>query len=241
MAHSGQGVAAAIGPLPAVLNVEHFGPSRFARTRLLRNAGYKVIEAMSGADALRAAIRHPLTVAVIDVSLPDANGITLCDTLKRLNPGLAVLLISAVTTDADLQQAALAAGATAYLSEPIATEELLRTVTQVMNGEIPRQEAETWVVTDRQGLIIDSSALGARLLSGTIRGLHHRNLLMFFEQDRDGWRDAMMRAAEGERVLRSGRLRPKERRPIGVRVEIEKTATDTPPALLWNFLPAPTD
>jgi CheY-like chemotaxis protein len=227
--------------LPTLLNVEDFEPTRFLRTRLFRRAGYKVIEASCAGEALQAAARYPLTIALIDVNLPDASGITLCDTLKRLSPNLPVLLISALATDADLQQAAQAAGANGYLAEPVATDALLRTVAQAMNGEIPRQDVETWVVTDRQGFIIDSSSLGARMLSGTIRGLQHRSLLMFFEQDREGWRDAMMRAAQGERVLRAGRLRPKERRPIGVRVEIEKTTTDTPPALLWNFRPDAAD
>lgn len=92
-----------------------------------------------------------------------------------------------------------------------------------------------WVVTDNDGTILETSALGARLLSGTHRGLQRRSLIVFFEQDRDTWRAAMTRASAGELVFRSGRLRPKERRPLMVRVQIEKTSDAARPMLLWTF------
>jgi PAS domain-containing protein len=86
-----------------------------------------------------------------------------------------------------------------------------------------------------EGTIVDANTAGARLLSGTPRGLLRRNLLVFFEQERDAWRQAMMRATLGERVQRSGRVRPKERRPVTVRVEITKADGDSHAALLWLF------
>ena len=73
------------------------------------------------------------------------------------------------------------------------------------------------------------------MLSGTPRGLQHRSLLLYFEQDRAAWQEAMIRAGRGERIIRSGRLRPKERRPITVRTEIRRTMDDMPAALVWSF------
>ncbi len=90
-------------------------------------------------------------------------------------------------------------------------------------------------MTDAQGFILHASALGARLLSMTPRSLPQRNLIVFFEQDRDQWRAAMSLVRAHGQIVRSGRLRPKEHRPIDVRVEISAAGDDVPPALLWTF------
>jgi hypothetical protein len=99
-------------------------------------------------------------------------------------------------------------------------------------------DSATWVMTDPEGLILGVSPSGARLLSASARGLQQRSLLLFFEQDRDGWRAASMRASRGECVELSGRLRPKDRRPVLVGVRIEP-ADSLRPALRWTFVPEP--
>jgi CheY-like chemotaxis protein len=218
-----------------LLNVEDYEPSRFLRTRLFRGAGFTVVEAASAKAALATAIHQPLSVALIDVHLPDGSGITLCETLKRLNPQLPVLLISAVSASEEIQQAGLAAGARAYLGEPVPSDLLLRSVTDALEPEGKRTESDTWITTDLQGFILDLSRDAARLLSGTARGLQHRSLLLFFDRDRDAWQDAMTRAARGDRIFRAGRIRPRERKPVPVRAEIQRTSDDRPAALVWNL------
>jgi CheY-like chemotaxis protein len=234
------GIAAArerhrTGSSPILLNVEDFDQSRYRRTVLLSAAGFHVIEAASAGEALTVATRQPPSVALIDVQLPDASGITLCDTLKRLQPQLPVVMISAVMMSRDVQEAALAAGAYTFLGEPVPTETLVRSVEDALNGFAAQRESDTWVATDAAGIILEASPSGARLLSGTPRGLQRRNLIVFFEQDREGWSNAMTRASAGERVHRSGRLRPKERRPVHVRVALERAPDLSPALLVWTF------
>ena len=224
--------------VPTLLNVEDFEPSRFRRTRIFRAAGYKVVEAASAREALAAAAKLQLSIALVDVFLPDSNGIELCDTLKRLHPELPVLLISAAGISPQIREAGLAAGAHSYLGEPLESDVLLRSVGNALTGVSAQSPSDTWLVTDSRGVIVEASTLGARLLSASQRGLRQRSLLVFFEQDRDGWRDAMTRASRGERIVRSGHLRPKERRPIRVQVEIQKTTDEIAPPLLWSFRPA---
>lgn len=221
--------------VPTLLNVEDFEPSRFRRTRIFRAAGFNVVEAASAREALAAAARRSLSIALIDVHLPDSSGIDLCDTLKRLHPELPVLLISAAGISPEIREAGLAAGAHSYLDEPVASEALLRSVGNALTGIAAEAPSDTWLVTDCRGIILEASGPGARLLSASQRGLRQRNLIVFFEHDRDGWRDAMMRAARGERIVRSGHVRPKERRPIRVHVEIHKTNDGIAPPLLWTF------
>jgi CheY-like chemotaxis protein len=221
--------------MPTLLNVEDFEPSRFRRTRIFRAAGFNVIEASSGREALAAAARRQLSIALIDVYLPDSNGVELCDTLKRLQPDLPILLISATGVSPELRQAGLAAGAHTYLGEPVETEILLRSVADALSGIASESPSETWLVTDARGVILEASSLGAHLLSASQRGLRQRSLIVFFEHDRDGWRDAMVRADRGERIVRSGHIRPKERRPVRVQVQIQKTRDPGGPSLLWSF------
>jgi DNA-binding response OmpR family regulator len=218
-----------------LLNVEDFEPSRFRRTRIFRTAGFKVVEAASAREALAAAALRPLSIALIDVHLPDSSGIELCDTLKRLHPELPVLLISAMGISPEIRDAGFAAGAHSYIAEPVAAETLLQNVGNALNGNAVEALSDVWVVTDSHGAILEASSLGARLLSASQRGLRLRSLIVFFEHDRDAWRDAMARASRGERIVRSGHLRPKERRPIRVHVEIQKNADGVAPPLLWTF------
>ena len=223
------------GDIPVLLNVEDFEASRFLRTRVFRAAGYHVIEAASAGEALSIATQTRPSVALVDVNLPDSSGIMLCDTLRRLHPECPVLLISAASWTPEAQEAGLAAGAHSWLGEPVPSATLVSTVERALNGQGGMSTSETWVVTDCHGSILEVSGPGARLLSGTARGLQRRSLLIFFEQDRDRWRTAMTRASTGESVRRSGRLRPKERRPVMVHVLVERIPDVTPSLLLWTF------
>lgn len=221
--------------IPVLMYVQEGGPARHARARLFRESGFQVVEAGSAREALTTATMQRPSVALIDVKLPDSCGIVLCETLTRLHPGLPVLLVSTASLSAETQEAGLSAGAHGYVSDAVPAETIVQRVSTALNGRPARNHTEMWVVTDNDGTILETSALGARLLSGTHRGLQRRNLIVFFEQDRDAWRAAMTRASAGELVFRSGRLRPKERRPLTVRVQIEKTADAARPMLLWTF------
>jgi len=93
-----------------------------------------------------------------------------------------------------------------------------------------------WVVTDLYGRLLQASLEAAAMLNLTIAGLRNRQLLMFFDGEREHWRDAIRAAASGLMVDREGSMRPRERRPVFVRAEITKAhdpfAGD---ALLWTF------
>ena len=224
----------AVPMLPILMCVQKGGPSRHLRARLFRESGFQVIEAGSAREALTAAMSQRPAAALIDVSLPDSSGIVLCDMLTRLHPGLPVLLVSDASVS-DVLEAGLSAGAQGCVSDALPADTILQKLRSVVDGQPAGGDNEMWIATDYDGTILETSTRGARLLSGTHRGLMRRNLLVFFEQDRDAWRTAMSRASAGERVYRSGRLRPKERRPLMVRVEVEKTADASRPMLIWTF------
>src|SRR5512145_3427235 len=62
---------------------------------LLTQEGYRVKLARSGSEGLEIAGREPVDVAIVDVMLPDKSGIDVLDDLKRSDPELVVVMITA--------------------------------------------------------------------------------------------------------------------------------------------------
>ena len=95
--------------------------------RLLRNtlvrAGYTVVEAENGRQALhQAATEHPSAV-LLDLGLPDRDGLTLIPLLRT--HGEAVILVVSARDAVDEKVAALDLGADDFVSKPFDTDELL--------------------------------------------------------------------------------------------------------------------
>src|SRR5215510_6446016 len=69
-------------PRRRLLNVDDYDPGRYARTQMLRQAGFEVTEATNGADALRISAGEQPDVVLLDVNLPDVDGFEVCRRLK---------------------------------------------------------------------------------------------------------------------------------------------------------------
>jgi two-component sensor histidine kinase len=111
-----------------VLNVDDDEAGRYARSRVLRHAGFEVIEAATGHEALElTGERHPELV-LLDVGLPDISGIEVCRAIKRRCPTTLILQVSAAFTDDRDHQHALEGGADTFLTEPVDPGVLLATV-----------------------------------------------------------------------------------------------------------------
>lgn len=113
-----------------VLVVDDSDSKRYVLASWLRRAGYSVVEAVSGRDALRLVESRMPDLAVLDVRLPDISGLEVCRQIKRSRPsaGVPVLHVSAVAVDTADRSIGLDAGADAYLVDPIEPREFLSTV-----------------------------------------------------------------------------------------------------------------
>lgn len=83
---------------PPILCVDDTEEQRYVTVRILRSAGYRVIEAATGLEALRMMSQGPLAV-VLDVNLPDMIGYEVCRQI-RLDPQMSstpVLQVSAMS------------------------------------------------------------------------------------------------------------------------------------------------
>jgi CheY-like chemotaxis protein len=103
---------------------------------VLRTAGHDVETASSAEDGLASLERATPDLLVVDVQLPGMDGLTMTRTL-RADPRWRDLKIVAVTAQAMRgdREAALAAGCDAYVSKPIDTRGLPRTIAAVLAGE----------------------------------------------------------------------------------------------------------
>lgn len=111
-----------------VLNVDDYEAARYAKTRLLENAGFRVQEACDGRQALCMIATMRPEVILLDVRLPDIDGREVCRRI-RANPatsGAFIVQISAAYVAKDDIASGYASGADAYVTAPYAPEELVR-------------------------------------------------------------------------------------------------------------------
>src|SRR3954469_23451316 len=132
-----------------VLNVEDNASARFLRTRILEPAGFTVDEAGTAARAIERAPEAALVL--LDVSLPDGNGFTVCEQVKAQRPQLPVVMVTSVYRTAHARRDAFASGADAYLLEPIDPERLVRVVGGFLEGRLKvgptSSDDSMWVMT----------------------------------------------------------------------------------------------
>jgi PAS domain S-box-containing protein len=118
-----------------VLLVEDESAVRTISTRVLREAGYTVLAASSGPEALELVMRHPgsIDALVTDVIMPQMSGRELAEQLVRLRPGLKVLYVSGYTDDSILHHGVLEPGMF-FLEKPFTPEAILRKLRQVLTA-----------------------------------------------------------------------------------------------------------
>jgi CheY-like chemotaxis protein len=110
-----------------VLLVEDSDAIRDAFTILLEDAGYTVLGAGTGEDALRLAAEHLPDLVLLDMGLPDMTGLDVVRQVKA-DPRMAGIAVVAVTgrDEASDRRACLEAGCTAYIVKPVNTQKLVR-------------------------------------------------------------------------------------------------------------------
>lgn len=110
-----------------VLLVEDSDAIRDAFTILLEDAGYAVLGAGTGEEALRLAAEHAPDLMLLDMGLPDMTGLEVVRQVKSVpaTAGIAVVAVTGRDEEAD-RRACLAAGCTAYLVKPVNTQKLVR-------------------------------------------------------------------------------------------------------------------
>ncbi len=134
-------------PLITVLVIDDTPANRWVVSRILEDAGYRVIEGQNSADAVRLANDLP-DLIVLDVRLPDGNGFDIAKHLKgdAHTAPIPVLMVSASFTSPVSRAQGLDAGADGYLTHPVEPPVLLATVRALLRtrqAELALRETET--------------------------------------------------------------------------------------------------
>jgi CheY-like chemotaxis protein len=223
---------------PTVLVVEDHAPARYVRTRILERAGFGVRQAESAADAV---LRAPeASLILLDVSLPDGDGFGVCEQVKKDTPGIPVVMITSVYRTAQARRDAFAAGADAFLLEPVEPQQLVRVVERLVRrepGDAGPLQNDRWIVTDTAGEIQDLSLEAGRMLNLSVRGARGRSLTAFFTDDRPKLFKDLLRAAEGSIIDHAATIQPRDKRPLKVHIDIS-ALPQTPGdrvRVLWTF------
>ena len=94
----------------------------------LERAGYTVLQAGDGSEALRVfAENGDIDVAVLDIMMPHVNGLDVCKTLRALSLNLGIILLTAKTQEMD-KVSGLMMGADDYVTKPFSPSELIARV-----------------------------------------------------------------------------------------------------------------
>ncbi len=123
----------------SILVVDDESEIREGLELLLSSEGYGVTSAESGDAGLAKLEEQPFDLLLLDLSLPDRNGLELLREIRRRDPHLSVVLITAYGS-IDTARAAFKSGAQDYITKPWSNEELLAQVAQAVEGRRLREE-----------------------------------------------------------------------------------------------------
>jgi DNA-binding NtrC family response regulator len=123
----------------SILVVDDESEIREGLELLLRGEGYGVSSAETGESGLEKLEQQPYDLLLLDVSLPDRNGLDMLKEIHRRDPQLSVVLITAYGS-IDMARAAFKNGAMDYITKPWSNDELLVQVAQAVESRRLRDE-----------------------------------------------------------------------------------------------------
>jgi two-component system chemotaxis response regulator CheY len=118
----------------SILAVDDSASMRQMVSFTLKGAGYDVVEAADGVEALSIAKSRSVNLVIPDVNMPNMDGISLIRELRSLpSYKFTPLLMLTTESSADKKQQGKAAGATGWIVKPFNPEQLLNTVKKVLS------------------------------------------------------------------------------------------------------------
>ena len=122
-----------------ILVVDDLFPNLYLMEAILEDTGYKIITASTGKEALEKVESELPDLVLLDIMIPDMNGIDILDRIKanEKTKNIPVIMVSALR-EIDIFIDALSRGATDYIKKPIEQKILL---TKIEMALLPREES----------------------------------------------------------------------------------------------------
>jgi DNA-binding response OmpR family regulator len=127
----------------------------------LRNAGYEVRTAANGAEALASAERDNPSLIVLDLMLPDIDGVEICRRLRQKSD-VPILMLTARDEDVD-KIIGLEVGADDYLTKPFNPRELVARVKSILRRATPERKERESEVIQHGDLVVDAGRREAKV------------------------------------------------------------------------------
>ena len=127
---------------PSILLVEDEENLHEALKLNLELEGYEITSALTGSDALQKVQGEYFDLIILDVMLPDVDGISITETIRVQNNHVPILILSAKNTSSD-RVLGLKKGADDYLTKPFNLEELLLRVQKLIEKNKKMQDKDS--------------------------------------------------------------------------------------------------
>jgi two-component system response regulator HydG len=168
-----------------ILLVEDHAESRASLTYMLAKSGYRVHEAANGRAAIAIARRETLHGLVLDLKLPDMEGLSVLDAVLELAPGLPAVVVTGYAT-IDTAVEAMKRGAADFISKPIEVDALIALLGKHIalageRGAVPMPPSEAAAEMERLGIIGHSRAILERFDVLKRIAPHHSTVLIVGE------------------------------------------------------------
>ncbi len=181
---------------PKVLIVDDEKGLRVGAQRLLTGEGYEVTTAENGTDAVRLGTEAEFDLAVIDLKMPDLDGLEVLQQIKEKFPNT-VCFIATAFASYETAVEATRLGAHSYIPKPFSPEELLSNLKDGYQRRLVNLEAEKWkkereesllevaFEKTRMNIIVNSIADGVLVVNKDgLAVLHNPAALRFLELQR---------------------------------------------------------
>ncbi len=135
----------------------------------LQRAGFQVLMTENGREALEIAEREKPVLAILDRMMPEMEGSEVCKILRRTNPDMFIILLTALTSE-DQRVGGFEAGADDYISKPFSGRELVLRVKAMLR----RNQTSVKVTNPGDGVKVNSGTPSST--SGVIIDLERRQV-----------------------------------------------------------------
>jgi DNA-binding NtrC family response regulator len=127
--------------METILVVDDDRDIQFNLSTILKDAGYEIITASDGHKALREVERRAPSVALLDIRLPDMDGMKVLEEMRKKDQGLIIIMLTAY---GDVKSAvkAMKLGAFNYITKPFDIEELILIIKKALQTQYLSKEVE---------------------------------------------------------------------------------------------------
>lgn len=146
---------------PRVLVVDDEAPLLMTLVANLELEGFEVMEAKSGEQALELLGGHHFDVVLSDIRMPGMNGVDLCREIRKRQPELPVILMTAFTVEG-LVREAVDEGALMVIPKPFAIEHLIRMLFTAMHRPVVLVIDDSVEVAETMAAALHAAGLPAR-------------------------------------------------------------------------------